>query len=52
MWYKLLIAYLLAFPALITGLYLGDRAWRSPTGGVCAGPFSRRRRPSTGVGHD
>jgi hypothetical protein len=32
MWYKLLIAYLLAFPALITGLYLGDRAWRSSYG--------------------
>lgn len=32
MWYKLLIAYVLAFPALITSLYLGDRAWRSSYG--------------------
>jgi len=32
MWYKLLIAYVLAFPVLVTSLYCADRAWRSPYG--------------------
>ena len=32
MWYLILLAYLLAFPVLVTSLYVADRAWRSAYG--------------------
>jgi len=32
MWYKLLIVYMLAFPALLTSLYFADRALKSAYG--------------------
>src|SRR5690242_21016155 len=44
MWYKLVIAYLLAFPALLTSLYCADRVWRSSFGLRIRSAVQPRRR--------